>query len=114
MELKPEVTNLNFIFVLIMRASSGIIFTFVFNLLIFLAEDQYGVKKKDIGRVIGDLGFYAELAIILFSPLIGIATDLIGRKEIVVIGISIAGASIAIMSVGEKVYPTLVILKILA
>lgn len=60
----------------------------------------------------GDLGFYAELAVIFLSPLVGIATDLIGRKETIVIGIITAGASLALMSEGEEVYPTLCFFKI--
>ena len=68
---------------------------------------------SNTGKVVGNLGFYADITVVLLDLVLGYAMDLFGRKTLSLTGFIIAGAAQIIMPVCPKIYPGMLICRIL-
>ena len=68
---------------------------------------------KDSGRVVGNLGFYADITVVLLDLILGSLMDLFGRKALSLVGFAIAGVAQIIMPICPRIYPGMLICRIL-
>jgi MFS family permease len=81
---------------------------------VFILESPqyYDVAATNVGKVAGDIGFYAEICVVVFDLFLGIIFDTFGRRIPLVIGYMVCGACIILMPFGGSVYPGLLLLRI--
>ena len=75
------------------------------------STEYYKVPKAEAGETIGNLTFYAELAIIPSHLLLGTIMDSFGRRVPTCIGLLVTGISIACMPYGHEIYPDLCVMR---
>ena len=83
--------------------------TFVSYLL--LNKSYYNVPKDEIGNVLGSLGLYTEIGVMVCDVLVGLLLDLVGRRSMIILGFLITGVSIIAMPYGNSVFPYLCVFK---
>ncbi len=79
---------------------------------IIKSPEYYDVPEDKEASVVGNLAFYAELAILPSHFLIGGVLDIFGRKIPTVLGMLISGVCICLIPFGRSVYPDLCILRL--
>jgi MFS family permease len=75
------------------------------------SEEYYNIPSKNAGDVLGTIGFYAEIVVIVFDLVLGAIMDIFGRKYPTVIGFVIAGLSILLVPHGHSIYPYMLICR---
>jgi hypothetical protein len=58
------------------------------------------VPKDKIGGVSGNIGFIAEIFVLIMDPFLGLAFDILGRKWPVVLGLAMSGIGILAVPFG--------------
>lgn len=79
----------------------------------FILRDPnyYNVAKDDVGTVLGQVGFYAELLIIALEMFVGPIFDLFGRKKVIVLGQIVSGFALFAFPLFKKVWPWFFVCK---
>ena len=75
----------------------------------YILVEDYSVAQSDAGKIAGTLGFYGCLLVLPSELLLGSLSDLIGRKILIVLGLSMCSFALVAITFGSKVYPTMVI-----
>ncbi len=112
--MKENVNGFNVSTYFLIQGAIIIGITFMNSFLVYIVKDPeyYNVKKPDLGTVLGNLTFVAELFILPSHLILGSIMDSIGRKIPTVIGIIIAGVCIILIpEEHSSVFPTLYILR---
>ena len=87
---------------------------FVFSFLSFIVADpDYYNVRENLGKTMGDIGFYSELYILFQATWTGVVIDTFGRKIPTVVGFVIAGLAIIAIPHFHDIYPTFLILRTL-
>lgn len=60
----------------------------------YLLTEHLGIPQDQQGQIVGDLGFYTEIVILLMSGLVGALSDQVGRRIIYVGGIAVLALSL--------------------
>jgi MFS family permease len=63
-----------------------------------------GVERAIQGTLSGDLIFYQEILVLLFTPFVGAAADKIGRRPLVMFGVSMLGLGYAFYPFADSVF----------
>lgn len=71
----------------------------------------YAIPKDEIGGVLGTVGMYAEIVVIVQGFIIGPLTDVIGRKPPVVVGFFLGGAAMILIPYFKVIWPWFFILR---
>ena len=81
----------------------------------FLLRDPkyYDIKKEDVGTILSETGFIAEMFLIGLDVFLGPIFDILGRKLPVVIGVLMTGITFFLYPMPSQIYPWYQILKIL-
>ncbi len=114
LQLRLNITRLNIIAYFVLQFATYLLMNFMQSFLSYILKspDYYDVSKKDVGNVLGTLGFYSELAVILADFIIGALMDLMGRKWPIIIGLFISALSVMAIPYGHhSVYSYLCIFK---
>ncbi len=113
LKLNEGVQWYNVLAYFIIQFQANMLVNFMTSFLSFIvkSEDYYNVPKEEAGSILGDLGFYAELSVLVFDILLGTIMDIFGRKIPTISGFVIASAALIAIPFGHNVYPTLCILK---
>ncbi|ODA80131.1 hypothetical protein RJ55_03089 [Drechmeria coniospora] len=77
----------------------------------FVITDLIG-QKKEVGDVVGTLGFADELVALVACPTWGLISDRLGVRWVAVIGYAIIGISLAVFVQAKNVYPQLLLARI--
>ena len=67
----------------------------------------------DSGKVVGNLGFYADITVVLLDLVLGYLMDLFGRKALSLGGFAIAGGAQIILPLCGRIYPGMLICRII-
>jgi MFS family permease len=112
-KLRDGVSKLNFLSFLLMYFVTFLAIYYLIMLSILLIEDpkHYNVPKADLGRVTGNVGFLAEILVLIYDPFMGVIFDTLGRKGPTVIGLIVGGVGLIGLPYGHTVYPTFFILR---
>ena len=62
----------------------------------YLLEEHLGIPQDQQGQIVGDLGFYTEIVILLMSGLVGALSDQVGRRIIYATGIAVLALSLVL------------------
>lgn len=102
LQLKLETTRLNIIAFFVLQFATYLLLGFMQSFLSYILKspEYYHVPKGDAGNVLGTLGFYSEIAVILADFVIGALMDLIGRKKPIIIGLLLASLSVIAIPYG--------------
>ena len=65
------------------------------------------------GKVVGNLGFYADITVVLLDLVLGLMMDFFGRKALSLCGFIIAGTAQIVMPLCLRIYPGMLICRIL-
>jgi MFS family permease len=82
-----------------------------FTSFIVKSPDYYNIHSEQAGNVLGTIGFYAEIVIILSDLVLGAMMDHFGRKYPLIIGLIITGIAILVVPYGHSIYPYLLICR---
>ncbi|POR38741.1 Uncharacterized protein TPAR_01051 [Tolypocladium paradoxum] len=77
----------------------------------FVITDLIG-QKKNVGDVVGTLGFVDELVALVACPTWGLVSDRLGVRWVAVIGYAIIGIALAVFVQAKNVYPQLLLARI--
>ncbi|KAI9166638.1 hypothetical protein HJFPF1_02750 [Paramyrothecium foliicola] len=77
----------------------------------FVVTDLIG-QKKNVGDVVGTLGFVDEIVALIACPGWGLISDRLGVRWVAVIGYGIIGISLCLFVQARNVYPELVLARI--
>lgn len=77
----------------------------------FVITDLIG-QKKNVGDVVGTLGFADELVALVACPTWGLVSDRLGVRWVAVIGYAIIGIALAVFVQAKNVYPQLLLARI--
>ena len=77
----------------------------------FVVTDLLG-QKKNVGNVVGTLGFADELVALVACPAWGVVSDRLGVRWVAVIGYLIVGLALVIFVQAKNVYPQLLLARI--
>ena len=77
-------------------------------------KKYYDINKDDLGTVLSETGFIAEMFCIGVDIILGPIFDLVGRKLPVVIGLFICGFSFIGFPMFTQIYPWYCLLKVLS
>lgn len=114
MALYPKVSRANILTLFLALFANRMVLSFALSFVPLLLVDVYGVPKSQVGKVAGNLGFYASLTNILMEFPMGSVMDAIGRKWVSIIGYLVAGIALFMMPLfSMSVFPYLYILRIL-
>lgn len=114
MALYPKVSRTNILTLFLALFANRMVLSFALSFVPLLLVDVYGVPKSQVGKVAGNLGFYASLTNILMEFPMGSVMDAIGRKWVSIIGYLVAGLALFLMPLfSMPVFPYLYILRIL-
>lgn len=78
----------------------------------FVVTDLIG-QKKNVGDVVGTLGFVDEIVALIACPAWGLISDRLGVRWVALIGYAIIGVALALFVQATNVYPHLVLARIL-
>lgn len=78
----------------------------------FVITDVIGIKR-DIGDLVGTLGFVDELVALAACPLWGLLSDVVGARLVCVVGYTIIGLALCVFVQAKNVYPQLLLLRVL-
>lgn len=83
------------------------------NFVGFLLTDEryYDIPKNEIGGVLGTVGMYCEIIVVVQGFVIGPLTDVIGRKPPVIIGFLVAGTALILIPYFKVIWPWFFILR---
>jgi len=112
--LRHKATRLNIIALFVVQFATYMLINFMQAFLSYIVKspDYYNVDPRQTGNVLGTLGFYSEIAVILADFIVGAILDLLGRRWPIVVGLLFAGVSVIVIPYGEhSVYPYLCIFK---
>ena len=111
LKLQEGINGCNLISVYMMQ------FCLFLNLQVQLTLIYYLVEEirphSDIGKTIGNLGFYANLTLIVLDLFLGSSMDIFGRKALSLFGFFVASIALISMPLCRKVYPGLLICRLL-
>jgi len=62
----------------------------------YLLTEHLGIPQSEQGQIVGDLGFYTEIVILLMSGLVGALSDRVGRRIIYAVGIAVMALSLVL------------------
>jgi MFS family permease len=114
MALYPKVSAMNILTLFLALFANRMVLSFALSFVPLLLIDVYNVPKSQVGKVAGNLGFYASLANILTEFPIGSIMDAVGRKWVSIVGFLISGLALFMMPLfSMSVFPYLYILRIL-
>lgn len=113
MALYPKVSKMNILTLFLALFANRMVLSFALSFVPLLLIDVYNVPKSQVGKVAGNLGFYASLANILTEFPIGSIMDAVGRKWVSIVGFLISGLALFMMPLFSMVFPYLYILRIL-
>ncbi|EQK98842.1 Major facilitator superfamily [Ophiocordyceps sinensis CO18] len=77
----------------------------------FVITDLIG-QKKDVGDVVGTLGFADELVALVACPTWGLVSDRLGVRWVATIGYAIIGVALAVFVQAKNVYPQLLLARV--
>ncbi|KAH6606834.1 major facilitator superfamily domain [Trichoderma cornu-damae] len=77
----------------------------------FVITDLLG-QKKDVGDVVGTLGFADEIVALVACPAWGLVSDRLGVRWVAVIGYTIVGSALLVFVQARNVYPQLLLARI--
>ncbi|KAM4057098.1 major facilitator superfamily protein [Hirsutella rhossiliensis] len=77
----------------------------------FVITDLIG-QKKDVGDVVGTLGFADELVALVACPAWGLISDRLGVRWVATIGYAIIGVALAVFVQAKNVYPQLLLARV--
>ncbi len=77
----------------------------------FVITDLIG-QKKNVGDVVGTLGFADELIALVACPAWGLISDRLGVRWVAAIGYTIIGAALFLFVQAKNVYPQLLLARI--
>ncbi|KAK2608768.1 hypothetical protein QQS21_002625 [Conoideocrella luteorostrata] len=77
----------------------------------FVITDLIG-QKKDVGDVVGTLGFADEIVALVACPTWGLISDRLGVRWVAVIGYTIIGIALMLFVQAKNVYPQLLLARI--
>lgn len=99
LKMNENVTGFNVSTYFLIQSACSIGITFMNSFLVYIVKDleYYNVPKADLGRVLGDLTFVAELFIIPSHLILGALMDAVGRKYPTALGLLLAGISISLI-----------------
>jgi sugar phosphate permease len=75
------------------------------------STEYYKVPNAEAGETLGNLTFYAELAVIPSHLLLGTIMDSFGRRVPTCVGLLVTGICIACMPYGHEIYPDLCVMR---
>ena len=78
----------------------------------YLVYANFG-PNVNAGKIVGNLGFYSDISVVLLDLILGSLMDLFGRKYLSLTGFIIAGAAQIIIPFSKKIYPGMLICRIL-
>jgi MFS family permease len=114
MALYPKVSKTNILTLFLSLFANRMVLSFALSFIPLLLIDVYNVPKSLVGKVAGNLGFYAAVACILSEFPIGSIMDALGRKWVSICGFLISGIALFLMPLfSMQVFPYLYILRIL-
>ena len=71
------------------------------NLQVQLTLIYYLVEEispdADVGQIVGNLGFYSDLTLIVLDLLLGTSMDIFGRKGVSLVGFALASLALTMM-----------------
>ena len=113
MALYPKVSKANILTLFLALFANRMVLSFALSFIPLLLIDVYNVPNTQVGKVAGNLGFYAAVACILFEFPIGSIMDAAGRKWVSTCGFLISGIALFLMPLfSMQVFPYLYILRI--
>lgn len=88
--------------------------SFILSFVLFILRDPkyYNVPQDEVSNQVGKIGAVAEIVVIFFQPLLGLAFDTIGRKIPIIIGMFMIGVSILLIPMGRNLYPEFLLFRI--
>ena len=89
------------------------ILTFMNTFLSFIikSKDYYNEPNDEAATTIGNMAFYAEISVIIFTLFLGSIMDFYGRKFPIIIGFLVSGISMILIPFCSSVFPFLYILR---
>lgn len=116
LDLKPNVSKINVLSFYLMCFALYLNIQFIISFIIFIlkSKEYYNVPPDNIGEITGTIGAYAEICIIGLDLVLGMIFDTFGRKLPTAFGFLILGTSIILMPFFTSIYPSFLILRILA
>ena len=67
----------------------------------------------DAGQIVGNLGFYSDLTLIVLNVLLGTLMDIFGRKGVSLVGFTLASMALVMMPLCHRIYPGLLICRLI-
>ena len=67
----------------------------------YILVEDYSVAQSDAGKIAGTLGFYGCLLVLPSELLLGSLSDLIGRKILIVVGLSMCSFALVAITFGS-------------
>ena len=101
--LVPGVSRVNVSIYLLSAFTGMILNTFISVVQPYVLNVNLGLPVEAQGQVSGDMVFYGEVVILLFSALIGILTDKLGRRGMYSAGFVLMGAGYALYGYVDSV-----------
>lgn len=77
----------------------------------FVITDLIG-QKKNVGDVVGTLGFADEIVALVACPTWGLISDRLGVRWVAVIGYTVIGVALMLFVQAKNVYPQLLLARI--
>lgn len=77
----------------------------------FVVTDLIG-QKKNVGDVVGTLGFVDEIVALIACPVWGLISDRLGVRWVAMIGYAIISIALALFVQARNVYPQLILARI--
>ena len=74
-------------------------------------ERYYDIPENQMGGVLGTVGMYAEILVLVQGFVIGPLTDIIGRKPPVIIGSILAGIALILIPYFKVIWPWFFIIR---
>ena len=114
-QLNEGVSYLNLYAYYLVQFSYVCACTFVDACQDYLLEDKnyYGIDKKQVGAINGDILLFDTLYLICFIYIYGSFHDIFGRKAMVVFGFLSMALSLALYPLAGKVYPNLILVRLI-
>ncbi|KAI1879366.1 hypothetical protein JX265_002320 [Neoarthrinium moseri] len=78
----------------------------------FLITDLLDIKRN-IGDIVGTLGFVDEIVALIACPVWGLASDRLGVRWVAVLGYAVIGLALICFVQARDVYPSLILVRIL-
>ena len=97
----------------LVQFGANLLLNFMNTFLSFIvkSKDYYNVPGDEAASLIGSLGFYAEICVLIFDILLGSVMDIFGRKLPIIIGFLIAAIAVIVIPFSQSALPSLFMLR---